>query len=222
MAFYKHFNIKGKIMKTIVLFVVIAIFTFGSVNAQEKKNVELGVNFGLNISNVSDIDSYDATSSKISYNIGASGEYYFSNRWGLKAKLIYDRKGWADGFIYDWDIDLFAENVDFRLNYLTIPIMVNWHFGSTRKWYLNFGPYVGFLVNATESWGDSDLNDSFESVDFGLSYGIGYKFPLNDTTKLFVEYDAQSGLSEIFKFSELETIRNGRSSFNIGALFNIN
>lgn len=208
-------------MKTIVLFVVIAIFTLGSVNAQEKKNVELGVNIGLSFSNVSDIDANESTSSKISYNIGASGEYYFSNRWGLKAKLIYDRKGWSDGFIYDEILDLFVENVDFKLNYLTIPVMANWHFGSNRNWYLNFGPYVGFLVNATESWSESDLKDSFESVDFGIALGIGYKFTLNDTTKLFVEYDAQSGLSEIFKYSDMETITNGRNSVNVGVLFNI-
>ena len=115
-------------MKTIVLFVVIAIFTLGSVNAQEKKNVELGVNIGLSFSNVSDIDANESTSSKISYNIGASGEYYFSNRWGLKAKLIYDRKGWSDGFIYDEILDLFVENVDFKYDDKTGWILKDFNF----------------------------------------------------------------------------------------------
>jgi len=208
-------------MKIIGLSLIVILFVIGGLSAQDKSNIELSGNFGLNISNVSKIDSYEGTSSKISYNIGASAEYYFSDRWGIKAKIIYDRKGWADGFIDGYDYNLLITNVDFKLNYLTIPIMANWHFGSTRKWYLNFGPYVGFLLNVTEDWSGSDLSGSFKPVDFGLAYSIGYKFPISEEVKLFVEYDAQSGLTDIFEYSEMDTVRNGRSSFNIGAIFTI-
>ena len=110
---------------------------------------------------------------------------------------------------------------DFKLNYVTLPIMANWHFGSNRNWYLNFGPYVGFLVNAEESELGLDLKDGFKSTDFGFAFGIGYKFEIDDNIKLYIEYDGQSGFSDIFEENSGDAIRNGRSSFNIGALFSL-
>lgn len=175
---------------------------------------------GLNLTNVSTIVGQDNASSRTSFNAGVSGEYYFSDRWGLKAKLIYDSKGWSNGFIN-------TVTTDYKLNYITLPIMANWHFGSNRNWYLNFGPYVGFLVNAEDSELGLDLKDEFKSTDFGFAFGIGYKFKINDNIKLYIEFDGQSGFSDIFEENSgdlirtISTIRNVRSSFNIGALFNL-
>ncbi|MDG1057558.1 MAG: hypothetical protein P8O83_07495, partial [Flavobacteriaceae bacterium] len=63
-------------------------------------------------------------------------------------------------------------------------------------------------------------------TDFGFAFGIGYKFKINDNIKLYIEFDGQSGFSDIFEENSgdlirtISTIRNVRSSFNIGALFN--
>ena len=97
--------------------------------------------------------------------------------------------------------------------------MANWHFGSNLNWYLNLGPYIGFLVGAEDSELGLDLKDGFNSTDFGLAFGIGYKFEIDDTIKLYFEYDGQSGLSDIFKVNTGDAIRNGRSSINVGVLF---
>jgi hypothetical protein len=88
-------------MKKQLLSAAFGIFGLLSANAQDGGNFEVGLGLGVNISNVSTIDGQDNASSKTSINVGASGEYYFSDRWGVKAKLIYDTKGWADGYILD-------------------------------------------------------------------------------------------------------------------------
>ncbi|WP_299255270.1 porin family protein [uncultured Lacinutrix sp.] len=210
-------------MKKILLIASLAVFAVSNVNAQlDKGDFELGVGIGASFSNVAvGSDAEDTSNSLTSINFGASGEYYFSDRWGIKAKLIYDQKGWADGFIYNEDT---FENftTDFQLAYLTIPVMANWHFGSTRKWYLNFGPYVGILLNAEDSKLGMDVKEAFNTTDFGLAFGIGYKFEIADNTKLYVEYDGQSGFSDIFKENAGSSVRNGRSSFNVGVLFALN
>tara|TARA_Y100000385_G_scaffold194656_1_gene201489 strand:+ start:476 stop:937 length:462 start_codon:yes stop_codon:yes gene_type:complete len=131
-------------MKKQLFITALAIFGILTSNAQDSGDFELGVGLGLNLTNVSTIVGQDNASSRTSFNAGVSGEYYFSDRWGLKAKLIYDSKGWSNGFIN-------TVTTDYKLNYITLPIMANWHFGSNRNWYLNFGPYVGFLVNAEDS-----------------------------------------------------------------------
>ncbi|RKE94729.1 porin family protein [Ichthyenterobacterium magnum] len=207
-------------MKKLLLLSAFAVFGLSNVNAQDSGDIELGIGLGLNLSNVSDIQGNNNAKSKIGFNLSGSGEYYFSDRWGIKAKLIYDQKGWADGFIYNVDTDV---NVitDFKLNYLSVPVMANWHFGSNRNWYLNFGPYIGFVINAEDSELGLDVKEGFKSTDFGLAFGIGYKFEINDNIKLFVEYDGQSGFSDIFEENAGDSIRNGRSSFNVGALFSL-
>lgn len=206
-------------MKKQLFISAFAIFGILTSNAQNSGDIELGVGMGLNMANVSIPDGQINASSRTSFNAGISGEYYFSDRWGLKAKLIYDNKGWSDGFITDENGN--TVTTDFKLNYVTLPIMANWHFGSNRNWYLNFGPYVGFLVNAEDSELGLDLKDGFKSTDFGFAFGIGYKFEIDDNIKLYIEYDGQSGFSDIFEENSGDAVRNVRSSFNIGALFSL-
>lgn len=206
-------------MKRQLLIMTLCVFGLFNANAQDSGDFELGVNLGLNIANVSTIDGQNNANSKMGFNAGMSGEYYFSDRWGLKMKLIYDSKGWADGFITDENFD--TVTTDFKLNYITIPLMANWHFGSNRNWYLNFGPYMGLLISAEDSELGMDLKDLFKSSDFGLAYGIGYKFEISDDAKLYIEYDGQSGFAGIFEENSGDTVRNGRSSLNLGVLFNL-
>jgi len=207
-------------MKKLLLISTIACLGLLKVNAQDKGDIELGAGLGLSLSNVSTIDGQNNTSYLTSITGGVSGEYYFSDRWGIKSKLIYDNKGWSEGFLTDEDSNT---NIitDFELSYLTIPVMANYHFGSKRNWYLNFGPYVGILLNAEDSELGLDLKDGFQSSDFGLALGIGYKFQVGDNIKLFVEYDGQAGFTDVFEENSGDAIRNARSSINIGALFNL-
>lgn len=200
---------------------IAALVIFGMLrsNAQDSGDIELGFGAGLNVSNVTAQEGASGTPSRYSFNIGVSGEYYFSDRWGLKAELIYDNKGWADGFLEDNNGN--SITTDYEVNYATLPFMANWHFGSNRNWYLNFGPYIGFLVKAEATESDLNVKDGFKSTDFGLAFGIGYKFEIDDNIKLFIEYDGQSGFTDVFENNRGSAVRNGRSSFNIGALFSL-
>ena len=206
-------------MRKLLFIAMMAIAGVITANAQKTSGFELGGGLGVNFSVVSDFDGQNSTNTLTSFNFGATAEYYFSDRWGLKVKLISDQKGWADGFITGPSLN--TVTTDFQLNYLTIPVMANWHFGSTRKWYLHFGAYVGVLIKAEDTELGIDVKDGLESTDFGLAFGIGYKFPIAENTNFFVEYDAQSGLSDIIADNTGDAITNARSSFNIGVLFSL-
>jgi len=206
-------------MKKIYLITLLTFFSYLHLNAQNTGDIEVGFQTGLNLANVSTSDG-EGTSSRVSYNFGASGEYYFSDTWGIKTKLIYDNKGWKDGFIFLED-DFNDFTTDFELTYLTIPVMANWHFGSRKNWYLNVGPYIGFLLNAEDSEFGLDISEAFNNTDVGLAVGIGYKFMVSDKIKLFAEFDGQSGFIGVFDEVEGENVRNGRASFNVGILFDL-
>lgn len=185
--------------------------------AQTKGNVELGFNVGYNSSTVNSNEFWGTPDYNQSFNIGASVDYYFSDRWSIKGKLIYDRKGWDNGgIIIDGGI---WEKTDYNLDYVTIPVMANWHFGSSRNWYLHFGPYIGFLMNAKDTEFDTDIKEGFNTFDAGIALGIGVKIPLNDKLKLFFELDGQGGMSDIVKDNEGDRVTNSRSSINVGLNF---
>jgi opacity protein-like surface antigen len=202
-------------MKKIVI-AVLLMFGFSTTTfAQVKGDVELGFNVGYNNSTIATSD--DNADSGNGINLGFAAEYFFSDRWGIKGKLIYDQKGWDNDFITDINSG-FTYKTNYNLNYLTIPVMANWHFAKKRNWYLNFGPYVGFLMNAEDTRFGTDVKYVFKSTDFGLAFGIGVKIPVSDKLKLTLEYDAQSGLSNVFNNSDF-TVTNSRSSFNVGVNF---
>jgi hypothetical protein len=97
--------------------------------------------------------------------------------------------------------------------------MANWHFGRERNWYLNVGPYAGFLLSAKAKEGDIDVKEAFAGTDFGLAFGIGVKFPVGDSSNLFIEYAGQSGFTDVFEENLGDAVRNGRSSLNLGITF---
>jgi len=202
-------------MKKKVLLIVLGLGLTYSISAQKKGDVEFGFNIGYNNSSVS--DSRDSSDSGSGLNLGGSVDYYFSSAWSIKGKLIYDQKGWDNGFIED--SDGFAYTTDFNLNYLTIPVMANWHFGNKRNWFLEFGPYMGFLLNANETKFGTDVTDAFNTNDLGLAVGIGVKIPVSDKLKLFFEYEGQGGFNDIFKQNDYSAVTNSRSSLNIGLNF---
>jgi outer membrane protein W len=209
-------HLKITIMKKILTAILIVAGMYTAASAQTRNSSEFGVNVGYNASTVA-TDYYTNTSYRSGFNFGISEDYYFSDAWSFKIKAIYDQKGWSDGYLSDANDNSYYTN--YKLNYITVPLMANWHFGRTRNWYLNFGPYVGFLLNAKETTGHADLSQAFNKVDGGLDLGIGIKFPVSNSANFFIELDGQGSVSDIIKNNTDEALRNDRSSINFGFSF---
>jgi len=204
-------------MKKNILSCIAIVACLGFANAQDKGNIEFGFNTGLNSSYVA--DPHGTSDYSTGFNAGASADFYFSRNWSLKVKAIYDRKGWDHDVIADDRGTLYATNYD--VDYITVPVMANWHFGYTNNWYINFGPYVGFMVNAKDTRFDTDVKDMFNKTDVGLAAGVGVKIPVSNYVKIFLEYDLQGGFTDVFKqdFDNGNNAVNVRNAFNIGINF---
>lgn len=205
-------------MKKILLFTMLSCgMAFAQNEGRQgyptKGDVEFGASLGVNFSNITN-DDFD-TDTATGLNVAFSTDYFFNDRWSIRGKLIYDQKGFDDAYYVDIDGNGYATNIN--MNYLTIPVMANWHFGKKRQWYLNFGPYAAFLMSAKETEGGEDVKDAFTGSDFGLEFGIGVKIPLNDQLKLFIEYEDSAGFSDVSEGDG--TFRNTRGGFNIGLNF---
>jgi len=149
--------------------------------------------------------------SSTGFRAGVIGEYYFSETWSLRSGLVYDSLGSELG------------DTSFNLNYLFVPLNANWHFGSDNNWYLNFGPALGFLLDATaeESGAEEDLKDTLKGLDFGLSLGIGYKFEVSEGVVLFADIQGFRGFIDLNDSDSDLELYNIRSAFNVGAIFKL-
>ena len=210
-------------MKKIILSVA-AMLTFGFVNAQE---VDFGVKAGVNIASITgDIEDAEA---KIGFHIGGFAEIKISEKFSVQPELLFSTQGAKgeekyseNGFTYDY-----SEKIN--LSYITIPVMAKLYVAE--GFSLEAGPQIGFLMSAknkvegsTTSGGiviseseEVDIKDQANTVDFGLNFGLGYKF----TENLSAGARYNLGLSDINKEVDgyAGSIKNSVIQVSIGYSF---
>lgn len=86
-----------------------------------------------------------------------------------------------------------ADDISYRLNYLSIPVMVQYNV--TEQFKVEAGPQVGFLASAHYKNDDdkTDMKDAFKGTDFGFNLGVGATFD-NFTASLRYSF----GLANVF------------------------
>lgn len=194
------------------------IFGLFNLYGQDSGDFEPGANLGLSLAGVS-ASGENNTETRVTFNVGVSGEYYFSDRWGVKLKLISDNKGFSNGKITDENFN--TKTTEIQLNYVTVPLTANWHFSKHRRWYIGLGPYWGLLTSAKDSELKADIKNQINGSDYGIAYGIGYKLKISDTLKLFLELDGQLGIKNIIAGDDDYSVWNTRGAYNIGVLINL-
>ena len=83
-----------------------------------------------------------------------------SEKFSFQPEIMYSRQG------YSFGDDIVA------LNYLNIPLMGKYYI--TKGFSVEAGPQIGFLLSAKNE--KTDVKDLFNTFDFGLNFGLGYKF----------------------------------------------
>lgn len=213
-TYYIYIVIKNMKNMKKLLFSVVALVTFGLAKAQIKERGSIEIIQKTGYSSFSEYNKNVKGSTKFNSGVefGATVDYYLNDRWSLRSGLIFDKMGgrYDNGDSFLWED---------KLNYLSIPINANWHFGSNRKWNLNFGLSPSFLI-------DAEVNNTkipsthIESFQLGLSLGIGYKIKINEKFILLIDYQGFSGLTNISKTSSAD-ITNAGYSFNVGGVFQL-
>ncbi|MGV9004203.1 outer membrane beta-barrel protein [Flavobacterium sp.] len=194
-------------MKNVIL-TVIAVFAISIANGQvrEKGAIEITPQIGYSSANYFGKDVGGANDPIVDATFGVAGDYFFNNRWSLHSGLLFQTMGTKVGSLKE------------ELKYLTIPVNANWHFGSTRKWYLNFGPSVGFIMSAKSD--GVDVKEFTNSTQIGFNTGIGYKIAVSEKFSISIDYQSVYGLNDVAKDSEY-SFRNNFGSFNVGGVIKL-
>ena len=192
-----------------ILFLLALIFT-SSIYSQ----IKIGVNAGATYSKP--YEGYMGFDAGIDFLIGASFEYYLNENLLLKTNLNYERTSFGDSspFTDNRGILIGQVKVTTNFDYLTIPIMAKYEFGNSKNFFVNGGPFLGFLLSLENKVITSTRQTTFttltKKIDVGLSFGIGTKIYINDKSDLNIELRENLGLlnlsdDEVYEGGNLKT-----------------
>ena len=197
-------------------FIFLAIFftsVFGFSQNREKGNIELTPILGYATANYYSSEELN-NSGLTSIDFGINADYFFNDRWSLRTGLLNQTMG----SVYSAFNGIQTIKYEEQLEYLTVPINANWHFGSTRKWNLNFGPSLGFLMSAKAN--GQDVKEAVNTFQLGLNFGIGYKIAITEKFSILLDYQGMTGLTEVVKDAPFD-IKNAYGVLNIGGVFKL-
>ena len=142
-------------MKKFLLLAVLTVLGFANVTAQE---IKFGAKGGLNFATISG-DNTNGIDAVTSFNFGVLSEIPISDKFSFQPELMYSGQGYS-----------FNDNT-IALSYLNVPLMGKYYV--TKGLSVEAGPQIGFLLAAKNE--KTDVKDSFNTVDFGVNFGLGYK-----------------------------------------------
>lgn len=210
-------------MKRIILS-MIAVITFGFVNAQETK---FGIKAGANLSSwTGDTDGVNLNP-RFGFVIGGFAEIKLSDKFAIQPELNYSTQGTKqDNFVFLQNLhfdyyELPTADIRWNLAYLNIPVMFKYYVAD--KFSVEAGPQIGILLSAktkTKIEGytqttEMDVKDFFKSIDFGLNFGASYDFTEN--VSIGARYNL--GLANIAKTIDGDKSKLHNSVFTLSAAY---
>lgn len=164
-------------MKRIILS-AIAVITFGFVNAQD---IKYGVKGGLNFAVLS--GDVDDASGKIGVHAGGFAEFKISDKFFIQPELLFSTQGAKENGLLEQEGDFYAVEMNYKLAYINVPVMAKYYV--TKKFNLEAGPQIGFLVNAKAKATilgisqENDVTSDFKTINIGVNFGAGYDISEN-------------------------------------------
>lgn len=195
---------------------------------EERRNFAIGVNGGMNMSNVSFQPKIKQNSLKgmaLGVTMRYMSEKYFKMMCGVQLEINYSQRGW-DEKIEDESGDTYSRT----MNYLEIPFMAHLAFGKDAlnrgvKFFFNAGPQIGLFLNdkekMSEKWNPS-MRPSGVTEQYGkpvenkFDYGIVGGAGLEVSTGIghfLLEGRYYFGLADFYKNSKKDYFEKSAHSY---------
>jgi len=229
--------------------------------AQSK--MRLGVKAGLSIPNLKSSGDNPVSkgwSSRIGPYAGIVAEYELSERFFLQTELNYSSQGGKKKGTQAFPVGDYAVyfpppaptylyavyNNEAKLNYLELPLLlkVNFPIGEQFAFFIDAGPYAGYLLSAKNVTSGSsnvyidenltqpltpaavsfdqttDVKDDIKSFNFGLQAGVGFNVNFLNSI-FFLNAGGNYGLTHIQKDEVNGKNNTGAATITIGFLYNL-
>lgn len=149
-----------------VFFVFLLAGAMSSVNAQ----VQFGPKAGANFSNFSGSDASGAKM-QVGFYGGGFARLSITDNIKIQPELLFS----GQGSKYEENIEGQLLKYNTHLNYISVPVMVQYHAGS--GFYGETGPQISLLMSAkAKGSGETlDIKDSYKKSEFAWGFGLGYQ-----------------------------------------------
>ncbi len=202
-----------KLTVTLFFLALVTIYSFGQANNDSK--FSLGIFGGLNIPRLNGGTGNELSrdyTSRSGEAFGLTSSLGLGSKFSLCVDLMYSSEGGKRNGVQAFDASAIsplapagtylyaAFNNESILNYLEVPVMVRYSIplNKSQKVYANFGPYVGYLLKATQKTSGSsliyadraetiivipapmpfnastDITSSINKINLGLTGGVGF------------------------------------------------
>lgn len=214
------------------------------------QKIQIGLNGGISIPNLQshgDNEISKGYASRLAATFGGFADFAITKKISLKAFINYAGQGGKrTGMQPVTDVPselsqllppgtvLYADFINEAvLNYLEIPLMAKIKWGDKLEYYLNAGPYIGFLVSARQKTSGSsqffldkegtmplsvmgqplpaqsfdantDVKKDIHSANFGITGGGGLGYSLNKTSEILLDVRGAYGFTDIQKDTEAD------------------
>lgn len=166
-------------MKNLLFLFFALLILYVPLHAQE---VEYGVKAGVNLADVysnlfeAPLDGNEISSQRfpsktvIKPQLGVWANIPFSNNFSVQPELLFTQKAWLP--------DDLESAVKLNFNYLSLPLLVNYHLNN---WRIAAGPEISFLLNQYYSedvgvFGNKSPFVEEQKLELGLNAGVRYHF----------------------------------------------
>jgi hypothetical protein len=209
-------------MRKLLLSISFLLISF--LNYSQNSKIKFGIQSGLNYSNFRGYDipaglnSYYSENPAFAFLGGINFEYQIKEKLSLKLELNYERKSQKSKTeiqMINTSPDPLPEFADeFRTkknhDYLVLPIMIKYNFSDKNSFFVNGGPFIGYLLKSNLEEGlylngsvqetqTTKTTNSNNEIDFGLSIGFGKTIEINDKNSIFIEIRENLGLTNTSK-----------------------
>jgi hypothetical protein len=230
---------KSLILSIFFCFILCIAFAQKNKSANRQTNMEYGFLSGVNFNSIRKNNQNVFLKENLTNYTGLSIGGYFkiniNQLFGIKVLAQYDQNGYRLGEITFTDAsgnDLAPGNVTIKTTYLNFPIVGEITFGHKIKFYVNAGPYIGFLLSSNVITKISSTNnfsgfvskektDGYKSINIGASLGTGALIPISKKMQLHVGIKNNFGLSNIIKPISSDNSPFKTNAFSILAGINI-
>jgi hypothetical protein len=178
-------------IRLLILIFILCFTNTAHLFAQEKEiakqGAEYGIKAGINFAELWGKDALPESDRKVGYSFGGYASYKISKGLKLQPEVIWSLQGESS-----------EESGRYKISYVNIPVMLKWSEG---KFYYELGPQLGVLtINTAKSVPDELKLENFETFDFSVNAGLGYK--LAEDWAIGIRYC--QGLTNIAKDRDLK------------------
>ena len=135
--------------------------------------------------------------------------YNMNKHQSIKSGISYERKGYMQSLNLITSTGRQVYEDDIYLDYLVVPLLIHANFGSKLRFFVNGGPYLGYLVNQqfiSRNYPQIiETNVTGKKIELGISTGIGCHFPINKLLSFTVEVRNNLTITTIYNGDNLSS-----------------